>query len=494
MAFADVDRIRAEMEEAAGPPAPAALRPRVLPGGVRAARRSARRARTGPLRDHAASRRCSASATARSAAARRSLTRYERVTFDKAARASRRRSRSPSSSRPATRCSTRRSTSSSSGTAHLLAPGRRARRRRPTTATRARGAGDARARDRRRPPDRRPRRTPWSAAASSSSRSPRRRRRARAGYAPYLDYRPPTDDERPASPRPCVDQRGAATRRRSARPRPTPSRSPSPSTWRRAPAHRAPGRRHPRRGHERLTREINYWDHRANELAAPGRRRRSTRINLDRCRSAPTSSPHRLEAPHRRARPPNAASRPAADGGRRRARRSRRRSSTPSTGREPASPADVRGSRRGRTPGRSTPCSPPRSASAGMPATSTPSSATTPATTSPRSARATRRAIEMRFIEVKGRVAGADTVTVSRNEILTALNEPDRFVLALVEVRPDGRPTRCATATPSSITVPWRRRARLFGSRPASTVDWDDMLGTRAGAGHGCSNRADCGA
>ena len=40
----------------------------------------------------------------------------------------------------------------------------------------------------------------------------------------------------------------------------------------------------------------------------------------------------------------------------------------------------------------------------------------------------------MRFIEVKGRAAGADTVTVSRNEILTALNLPEQFILALVDV------------------------------------------------------------
>ncbi len=40
----------------------------------------------------------------------------------------------------------------------------------------------------------------------------------------------------------------------------------------------------------------------------------------------------------------------------------------------------------------------------------------------------------LRFIEVKGRVEGADTVTVTRNEILTALNRPDAFILAVVEV------------------------------------------------------------
>ena len=46
------------------------------------------------------------------------------------------------------------------------------------------------------------------------------------------------------------------------------------------------------------------------------------------------------------------------------------------------------------------------------------------------------RSTEVRFIEVKGRIAGADTVTVSRNEILTSLNEPAKWVLALVKVHP----------------------------------------------------------
>ena len=39
----------------------------------------------------------------------------------------------------------------------------------------------------------------------------------------------------------------------------------------------------------------------------------------------------------------------------------------------------------------------------------------------------------LRFIEVKGRVAGADTVTVTKNEILYSLNKPDDFILAIVE-------------------------------------------------------------
>ena len=41
---------------------------------------------------------------------------------------------------------------------------------------------------------------------------------------------------------------------------------------------------------------------------------------------------------------------------------------------------------------------------------------------------------KLRFIEVKGRVAGAITVTVTRNEILTALNKPDDFILAVGQV------------------------------------------------------------
>ncbi|MDR1857192.1 MAG: DUF3883 domain-containing protein [Desulfovibrio sp.] len=40
----------------------------------------------------------------------------------------------------------------------------------------------------------------------------------------------------------------------------------------------------------------------------------------------------------------------------------------------------------------------------------------------------------LRFIEVKGRAVGADTVTITKNEILTALNKPDDSILAIVEV------------------------------------------------------------
>lgn len=41
---------------------------------------------------------------------------------------------------------------------------------------------------------------------------------------------------------------------------------------------------------------------------------------------------------------------------------------------------------------------------------------------------------QLRFIEVKGRAAGSETVSVTKNEILTALNKPEDFILALVFV------------------------------------------------------------
>ena len=39
----------------------------------------------------------------------------------------------------------------------------------------------------------------------------------------------------------------------------------------------------------------------------------------------------------------------------------------------------------------------------------------------------------LRFIEVKGRAAGSATITVTKNEILYSLNKPDDFILAIVE-------------------------------------------------------------
>ena len=45
---------------------------------------------------------------------------------------------------------------------------------------------------------------------------------------------------------------------------------------------------------------------------------------------------------------------------------------------------------------------------------------------------------KMRFIEVKGRISGAATITVTKNEILYSLNKPDDFILAMVEFNENG--------------------------------------------------------
>lgn len=58
---------------------------------------------------------------------------------------------------------------------------------------------------------------------------------------------------------------------------------------------------------------------------------------------------------------------------------------------------------------------------------------------------------KLRFIEVKGRAKGAETVTVTKNEILTGLNQPDDFILALVEVDGD------VAATPRYVLRPFTR-------------------------------------
>jgi hypothetical protein len=57
---------------------------------------------------------------------------------------------------------------------------------------------------------------------------------------------------------------------------------------------------------------------------------------------------------------------------------------------------------------------------------------------------------KLRFIEVKGRVEGASTVCVTKNEILTALNKPEDFILAIVEIDGD-------SAAPRYVRQPFQR-------------------------------------
>jgi superfamily II DNA or RNA helicase len=74
----------------------------------------------------------------------------------------------------------------------------------------------------------------------------------------------------------------------------------------------------------------------------------------------------------------------------------------------------------------------------------------------------------LRFIEVKGRAPGARTVTISKNEILTGLNKPEDFILALVEVDGD------TAAEPRYARQPFQREPD-FG---VTSVNYDlpDLL------------------
>jgi superfamily II DNA or RNA helicase len=75
---------------------------------------------------------------------------------------------------------------------------------------------------------------------------------------------------------------------------------------------------------------------------------------------------------------------------------------------------------------------------------------------------------ELTFIEVKGRVVGADSFVVTQNELRFAANVPDSYVLALVEVSPDG---------PGQDTVRYLRKPygpdiRLPFDTTATTLGW----------------------
>jgi hypothetical protein len=74
----------------------------------------------------------------------------------------------------------------------------------------------------------------------------------------------------------------------------------------------------------------------------------------------------------------------------------------------------------------------------------------------------------LRFIEVKGRVVGAQTVTVTRNEILTGLNKPGEFILAIVQVEGD------AAHTVHYLKRPFTKEPD-FGATSVN-YDLDDLL------------------
>ncbi|EQD45201.1 helicase domain protein, partial [mine drainage metagenome] len=77
------------------------------------------------------------------------------------------------------------------------------------------------------------------------------------------------------------------------------------------------------------------------------------------------------------------------------------------------------------------------------------------------------------LIEVKGRIEGSTTVTVTRNEILTGLNAADHYLLALVEVRTDG------TCQVRYLRDPFAGKSRqLHFAERSTTFDWDKLWET----------------
>ncbi|MDP1806953.1 MAG: DUF3883 domain-containing protein, partial [Acidimicrobiales bacterium] len=76
----------------------------------------------------------------------------------------------------------------------------------------------------------------------------------------------------------------------------------------------------------------------------------------------------------------------------------------------------------------------------------------------------------LRFLEVKGRIAGGETFMVTRNEILHALNVPDAWVLALVEVSPEG----AAQDRVRYLRRPFGDTVHLPFSTTATMLSWPD--------------------
>jgi hypothetical protein len=79
------------------------------------------------------------------------------------------------------------------------------------------------------------------------------------------------------------------------------------------------------------------------------------------------------------------------------------------------------------------------------------------------------------FIEVKGRVVGASTFTITKNEVLHALNKGDDYVLALVRV--DGEHAQDVRY----IRRPFTGSDEVLFGVTSLNVDWNDMF-ERAGA------------
>jgi SNF2 family DNA or RNA helicase len=77
---------------------------------------------------------------------------------------------------------------------------------------------------------------------------------------------------------------------------------------------------------------------------------------------------------------------------------------------------------------------------------------------------------ELVFIEVKGRVAGAKEFTITKSEILTSLNKPEHFILALVEVGADD-----ATSV-RYLRKPFLGDEEMYFDMTSANYKWDELF------------------
>jgi SNF2 family DNA or RNA helicase len=76
---------------------------------------------------------------------------------------------------------------------------------------------------------------------------------------------------------------------------------------------------------------------------------------------------------------------------------------------------------------------------------------------------------ELLFIEVKGRAAGAKEFTITKSEILTSLNKPDHFILALVTVDGDETEVRY-------LRTPFLGPEEVYFDMTSASYDWDELF------------------
>ncbi len=74
------------------------------------------------------------------------------------------------------------------------------------------------------------------------------------------------------------------------------------------------------------------------------------------------------------------------------------------------------------------------------------------------------------FIEVKGRIVGAKEFTITKSEILTALNKPEHFILALVSVGEDG------DTEVRYLRQPFHGPEETYFDMTSANYNWDELF------------------